>query len=123
MCFFGVGANRRQANLEKQNKELGLRVVDLGAQSYHSPQSTTNVRQDSRIEELTSQLNNRSGGGAARVAAGHESSRGHRMEEYEAHIQTLRQQMVAMQTEESNLTQAKRKVELDACDCKQKALK
>lgn len=47
-----------QANLEKQNKELNVRIVDLETKSLNSPRpaSTTSRRLESRIEELTNQL-------------------------------------------------------------------
>lgn len=49
----------QQANLEKQIKELNVRIVDLETKSLNSPRpaSTTSKRLESRIEELTSQLN------------------------------------------------------------------
>jgi myosin protein heavy chain len=50
----------RQANLEKQLKELNLRIIDLETKSYsRNPQSSsapTIRRLESRIEELTNQL-------------------------------------------------------------------
>lgn len=48
-----------QANLEKQVKELNVRIVDLETKSYaSSPRPATNSRRmESRIEELTNQLN------------------------------------------------------------------
>ena len=50
----------RQANLEKQLKELNLRIVDLETKSYsRNPQSSSAAtirRLESRIEELTNQL-------------------------------------------------------------------
>ena len=49
-----------QANLEKQLKELNLRIVDLETKSYsRNPQSSSTAtirRLESRIEELTNQL-------------------------------------------------------------------
>lgn len=46
-----------QANLEKQIKELNVRVVDLETRSLNSPRpATTSRRLESRIEELTKQL-------------------------------------------------------------------
>ncbi|KAF8880496.1 class II myosin [Infundibulicybe gibba] len=50
--------DRLNANLEKEIKELKVRIVDLETKSYaSSPRPTTSRRVDSRIEELTSQLN------------------------------------------------------------------
>lgn len=47
-----------KANLEKQMKELNVRVVDLETKSLNSPKpATTSKRLESRIEELTNQLN------------------------------------------------------------------
>jgi myosin protein heavy chain len=49
-----------QANLEKQLKELNLRIIDLETKSYsRNPQSSSAAtirRLESRIEELTNQL-------------------------------------------------------------------
>lgn len=45
-----------QANLEKHIKELKLRIVDLETKSYNSPRSTIGRRGDSRIDEITNQL-------------------------------------------------------------------
>lgn len=46
-----------QANLEKQIKELNVRIVDLETKSLNSPRpATTSRRMESRIEELTNQL-------------------------------------------------------------------
>ena len=48
-----------QANLEKQVKELNVRIVDLETKSLNSPRPapSTARRLESRIEELTNQLN------------------------------------------------------------------
>ena len=48
----------QQANLEKQIKELNVRIVDLETKSYaSSPRPATGSRRmESRIEELTNQL-------------------------------------------------------------------
>ena len=47
-----------QANLEKQIKELNVRIVDLETKSLNHPRPvTTSRRLESRIEELTNQLN------------------------------------------------------------------
>jgi myosin protein heavy chain len=48
-----------QANLEKQIKDLNVRIVDLETKSYSSSPrpAATSRRLESRIEELTSQLN------------------------------------------------------------------
>ncbi|KAF9465407.1 hypothetical protein BDZ94DRAFT_1159890 [Collybia nuda] len=133
-----------QANLEKQVKELNVRIVDLETKSYaSSPRpTTTSRRMESRIEELTSQLNQtnkdktdnsrlqRSADKIARDAkfqlAESDRARAKLEEErkaYEAQLQSLRQAMDAMQTEESNLQAAKRRAEREAGDYKQKALK
>lgn len=48
-----------QARLEKQVKELNVRIVDFETKAYgSSPRPTANTRRlESRIEELTNQLN------------------------------------------------------------------
>lgn len=47
--------------MEKQVKELNVRVVDLETKSLNSPKpATTSRRLESRIEELTSQLTSNS---------------------------------------------------------------
>ena len=63
-----------QANLEKQIKELNVRIVDLETKSYaNTPRSTIAARRvDSRIEELTHQL---SGGGDKRSSRSLEKPR------------------------------------------------
>jgi myosin protein heavy chain len=52
-----------QANLEKQIKELNLRIIDLETRSYASPSrlslSGTPRKVDSKIEELSAQLQGR----------------------------------------------------------------
>ncbi|KAF9447621.1 hypothetical protein P691DRAFT_105894 [Macrolepiota fuliginosa MF-IS2] len=51
--------DRENAHLEKQVKELNVRIVDLETRSYaNSPRPATISR--SRVEELTSQLNQKS---------------------------------------------------------------
>ncbi|KAJ6591377.1 myosin II heavy chain [Mycena sp. CBHHK59/15] len=134
--------DRLNANLEKQVKELNVRIVDLETKSYvNSPRPTTSRRMESRIEELTNQLNQtnkdrsdtsrlqRSADKIARDAkyqlAESDRQRAKLEEErraYEAQILTLRQAMDAMQTEESDLQSAKRRAEREAADYKQKAL-
>jgi len=59
---FGLQIGRlisAQAQLEKQVKELNVRIVDLETRSYaNSPRpATISRRVDGRIEELTNQLN------------------------------------------------------------------
>ncbi|KAG6914825.1 hypothetical protein DXG01_015126 [Tephrocybe rancida] len=132
--------DRLNANLEKQVKELNVRIVDLETRSYsNSPRPPTiSRRTDSRIEELTSQLTKDKAEGsrlqrsADKVARDTkfqlaESDRARlKLEEerkaYEAQLQSLRQAMDTMQTEESSLTAAKRRAEREAADYKQKAL-
>ncbi|KAF5381605.1 hypothetical protein D9615_005504 [Tricholomella constricta] len=131
--------NRLNVNLEKQVKELNVRIVDLETKSYaNSPRlSSTPRRMDSRIEELTSQLNqtNKDKSESSRLQRSADKiardkkfqlAESDRLEEerraYEKQLQNLRQAMDSMQTEETNLQTAKRRAERDAADYKQKAL-
>jgi len=135
--------DRLNANLEKQIKELNVRIVDLETKSYaNSPRPPTiSRRMESRIEELTAQLNQtnkdksdtsrlqRSADKLARDAkfqlAESDRQRAKLEEErkaFEVQISSLRQAMDAMQTEENNLQSAKRRAEREAADYKQKAL-
>ncbi|KAG5653772.1 hypothetical protein H0H81_010613 [Sphagnurus paluster] len=134
--------DRLNATLEKQVKELNVRIVDLETKSYsNSPRPTAASRRESRVEELAQQLTQggkdkvdsarlqRSADKIARDAKFQlaESDRARlKLEEerkaYEAQLQSLRQAMDAMQTEESNLQAAKRRAEREAADFKQKAL-
>jgi hypothetical protein len=105
-----------QANLDKQIKELNVRIVDLETKSlsYASSSRSSNVikRLESRIEELTGQLNqnskdtsrwSRTADKSAREALGQlaESDRQRaRVEEelksYEARVESMRQTMDEM---------------------------
>lgn len=135
--------DRLNAHLEKQIKELNVRIVDLETKSYvSSPRAATSSRRlESRIEELTTQLNqtnkdkseasrlHRSADKTARdakVQLAESDRQKARMEEerrsYETHIQNLRQAMDHLQTEESDLQAAKRRAEREAADFKQKTL-
>jgi myosin protein heavy chain len=135
--------NDAQANLEKQLKELNVRIVDLETRSYaNSRPPTISRRRESRIEELTNQLilSSKDGVESSRhqrspekfsrdpnaQQAENERQR-QRVEEerqaYESQLQSLREAMDSLQTEESNLQLAKRRAEREAADHKQKALK
>jgi len=134
--------DRLNATLEKQVKELNVRIVDLETRSYaNSPRPGPSRKTESRIEELTGQLNqhktdkndpsrlHRSADKLARDAkfqqAESERQRIKFEEEriaYEAQIQELRQSLDATQTEETKLQAAKRRAERDAADFKQKSL-
>jgi len=135
--------DKLNANLEKHVKELNVRIVDLETKSYsNSPRPpTTSRRTESRIEELTNQLNqtNRDKPEGSRLQRSAEkiardtkfqlaeSDRARlKLEEErkasETQLQSLRRAMDIMQTEESNLQAAKRRAEREAVDYKQKAL-
>lgn len=107
-----------QANLEKQVKELNVRIIDLETKSYVSSSRPppTSRRMESRIEELTSQLNqthkdkSRSVDKISRDAkfqAAESDRQRTKLEEerkaYEAQLQNLRK---AMDTMVSRLRQA-----------------
>ncbi|TFK47329.1 nonmuscle myosin heavy chain b [Heliocybe sulcata] len=135
--------DKLNATLEKQIKDLNVRVVDLETKSLaSSPRPpTTSRRMESRIQELTDQLNqsskdkseslrlHRSADKTARDAkyqlAELERQR-QRLEEenqaYEGKLASLRQVMDELQTSESNLQLAKRRAEREAADYKQKTL-
>ncbi|KNZ77855.1 Myosin-11 [Termitomyces sp. J132] len=129
--------DRFNANLEKQVKELNVRIIDLETRSYsNSPRPPTiSRRTDSRIEEI---IKDKGEGSRQQSSTDKivrdpkiqlvESDRARmKLEEerraYEGQLQSLRQAMDTMQTEESNLTAAKRRAEREAADYKQKALK
>ncbi|KIL62781.1 hypothetical protein M378DRAFT_187198 [Amanita muscaria Koide BX008] len=117
------------ANLEKQIKELNVRIVDLETKSYaNTPRSTISARRvESKIEELTHSLTEvsqrRSSKSPEKLL---ETERQRiKLEErkaFEAQIQTLRQTVDKMQTDETSLQAAKRRAEREALDYKQKAL-
>ena len=144
--------------MDKQIKELNLRIVDLETKSLSlnsSRPSNVNKRLESRIEELQNQLNQSTKdssrlktadkGAREMVAQLQESERlRSRLEEevksFETRVRTMRQSMDEMvnfslcgyrldltlsgqQTNESELQLAKRRVEREAADHKQKALK
>ena len=100
--------------------------------------ATTSRRLESRIEELTKQLNqssNRSSIGRsadrnardAKFQLAEADRQRERLEEevkqYEAKVANMRQAMDELQTSENNLQLAKRRAEREAADFKQKALK
>lgn len=130
--------DKLNANLEKQIKELNVRIVDLETKSMNSPKpATTSRRLESRIEELTKQLNqssNRSSIGRnadrnardAKFQLAEADRQRERLEEevkqYEAKVANMRQAMDELQTSENNLQLAKRRAEREAADFKQKAL-
>jgi myosin heavy chain 9/10/11/14 len=121
---------------------LKVRVVDLETKSYANTPRTVSRRRESRIEELASQLqqsnkekneNSRTHRTPDQIARDAkiqqaESDRlRQRMEEerqaYESQIQSLREAMDSLQTEESALQLAKRRAEREAADYKQKFLR
>ncbi|KAH9975291.1 hypothetical protein BGW80DRAFT_1169021, partial [Lactifluus volemus] len=127
---------RGQANLEKQIKELNLRIVDLETKSYsRNPQSTSAAtirRLESRIEELTSQLSqehrrtslSKDRDVPAKLVES-ERQRGRLEEEihlYEEKVKALRLQMDVMQSTESELQLEKRRAEREVADLRQKSL-
>ncbi|KAF5310181.1 hypothetical protein D9619_010457 [Psilocybe cf. subviscida] len=122
--------DRLNASLEKQVKELKLRIVDLETKSYaKTPRPVSGSRKmDSRIEELTTQLqqgskDRRASGRHPRMSDIHEPLRDNaKVESYEAQIKNMRQSIDSMQMEESNLQAAKRRAEREAVDYKQRVL-
>ncbi|TFY78541.1 hypothetical protein EWM64_g5472 [Hericium alpestre] len=136
--------DKLNANLEKQIKDLNLRIVDLETKSYSrtpgssQPASAATVKRlESRIEELTQQLNqatkdrtraslsrDRDRDAIFRLA---ETERQRtRLEDeiksYEEKVMTMRKAMDDMQTTEGELQLAKRRAEREAADLKQKSL-
>ncbi|KAG6837022.1 hypothetical protein H0H93_016229 [Arthromyces matolae] len=120
--------DKHNANLEKQVKELNVRIVDLETRSYsNSPRPPTiSRRTDSRIEEFGGQRSADKIARDPKIQLVESDRARQKLEEerktYEAQLQSLRQSMDAMQTEEANLTTAKRRAEREAADYKQKAL-
>ncbi|QRV93317.1 Myosin head (motor domain) [Ceratobasidium sp. AG-Ba] len=111
--------DRLNATLEKQVKELNLRVVDLETQSYaSSPRAPGTRRMDSRIEELTSKIKSDTLRESERSRARYEEE----MRAYDEKLQQMRQALDDMQTSESNLQLAKRRAERESADYKQRAL-
>ncbi|KAI4519901.1 hypothetical protein K525DRAFT_240837 [Schizophyllum commune Loenen D] len=121
-----------QAHLEKQVKELNVRIVDLETKSLAnaSRPATISRRADPRIEELTSQLSGKAGNqrtvrDAKHAVAEVERQRAKFEEErraYEAKLEELRRRTDKLHTQENELQSAKRRAERDAADYKQKAL-
>ncbi|KAF8328237.1 uncharacterized protein EI90DRAFT_1618233 [Cantharellus anzutake] len=135
--------DRRNANLEKQVKELKLRVVDQETRAYAtSPKSSPHVKRlEVRVEELTNKLNQelkekaesdrafRDAGTSARNTQFQlsESERARaRLEadvkDYEMKLEKLRSSSDELQSSESELQVAKRQAELDASEQRQKVL-
>ncbi|KAH7890387.1 hypothetical protein F5I97DRAFT_21807 [Phlebopus sp. FC_14] len=134
--------DRKNAQLEKQVKELNVRIVDLETKSYAStPQPSTTIRQlQVRIEELTSQLSQvsndkrhstqiRSSDKVAREIQLQLSESEHqraKLEENrkasESQIQVLREKLDKVQSAESELVRANRRLEREAAEAKQATL-
>ncbi|KAG9311337.1 hypothetical protein JVU11DRAFT_8438 [Chiua virens] len=130
-----------QAQLEKQVKDLNVRVVDLETKSYTAtPGPNATIRQlQARIGELTAQLNlpvndrrhsvtPRSPDKAVRdIQLQLQESERHRLKleqdrkASEGQIQNLRKVLV-QQTSESELVRANRRLELQAAEAKQTTL-
>ncbi|KAG1740928.1 P-loop containing nucleoside triphosphate hydrolase protein [Suillus lakei] len=134
--------DRMNAQLEKQVKDLNVRVVDLETKSYtNSPHPSSTVRQlQSRIDELTTQLKQAS---SEKVDSNRlhssdkairdiqlqlaESERHHiKLEEErkisEGQITSLRQTLDKVQSRESELERVKRRLERETVDSKQAVL-
>ena len=75
----------RQAMLEKQVKELNVRVVDLETKSYAntSRPGTIPRRPDSRIEEITSQLHQQATGNSRVMRSADRMSRDFKFQQSE----------------------------------------
>ncbi|KAG8752547.1 hypothetical protein FRC12_011901 [Ceratobasidium sp. 428] len=117
-----AGLDRLNATLEKQVKELNLRVVDLETQSYASSPRTPGTRRlDSRIEELTTRIN-RDKSDSLRESEKSRVRLEEEMRSYDQKLQDMRQAMDDLQTSESNLQLAKRRAERESADYKQRAL-
>ncbi|CCM01260.1 uncharacterized protein FIBRA_03309 [Fibroporia radiculosa] len=131
--------DKLNASLEKQIKELNVRIVDLETRSLNSQRpSVTSRRLESRIEELTNQLNQSSKDSVRLHRTVDKSARDanyqlaeaerqkSRLEEevksYEAKILDMRQTMDELHTSENDLQLAKRRAEREAGDFRQKAL-
>ncbi|KAL1743339.1 nonmuscle myosin heavy chain b [Schizophyllum fasciatum] len=111
--------DRLNAHLEKQVKELNVRIVDLETKSLAnaSRPATISRRADPRIEELTSQLSGKAAEVERQRAKFEEERRA-----YEAKLEELRRRTDMLHTQENELQSAKRRAERDAADYKQKAL-
>ncbi|KIJ60737.1 hypothetical protein HYDPIDRAFT_116781, partial [Hydnomerulius pinastri MD-312] len=133
--------DRKNAQLEKQLKELNVRIVDLETKSYTStPQPNATIRQlQARIEELTqlSQATNdkrhstqlRSSDKAVReIQLQLQESERQRVKleddrkSSESQIQALREKLDKAQSGESELVRANRRLELQAAEAKQATL-
>ncbi|KAF9234323.1 nonmuscle myosin heavy chain b [Melanogaster broomeanus] len=134
--------DRKNAQLEKQVKELNVRVVDMETKSYTTtPQPNATIRQlQARVEELTTQLNQatsdkrhstqpRSSDKAVREIQLElqESERQRtKLEDdrktSESQIQALREKLDKVQSTESELVRANRRLELQAVEAKQTTL-
>ena len=119
----------RQANLEKQIKELNLRIVDLETKSYsRNPRSSaaaTIRRLESQVEELTNQLgqvtkeHRRTSLSRDGDSKQHESERQRMKEEihfFEEKVEAMRQQMDVMV---SSLTEGGSSFQIIDAECQQ----
>jgi len=125
--------DKLNANLEKQMKELNVRIVDLETRSLNSPKPVTSSRRlESRIEELTSQLNQSSRSrldrstDRAKIQLAEADRIKARMEEeiksYAEKVESLRHHLDEARTKESDTLLEKRRAEREAADYKQKSL-
>lgn len=115
---------RLNASLEKQIKELNVRIIDLETRSYASPSRLSlggSRKVDPKIEELSSQLQS-----SHKDKPDNSERQRTRLEDerkiYEAQMSHMRQAMDALHTEELNLQAGKRRAEREAADYRQKAL-
>ncbi|QRW20965.1 Myosin head (motor domain) [Rhizoctonia solani] len=103
--------DRLNASLEKQVKELNLRLVDLETQAYTSSPRTPGTRRvDSRIEELANKIRSDS------------ARENERIKGYEETVMNMRSQLDQAQRTEEELQMAKRRAEREGADYKQRAL-
>jgi len=134
--------DRMNAQLEKQVKELNVRIVDLETKSYAStPQPNSTIRQlQARVEELTTQLNQASNdkrhstplrssdkaGREIQLQLQESERQRAKLEDdrtaSESQIQALRQKLDKAQSGENELVRANRRLELQAAEAKQTTL-
>jgi len=135
--------DKLNANLEKQVKELNVRIVDLETKSYaSSPRPVRESRRlETRIEELTSKLTQESKEKSDTLRMSRTADKSVRdtkfqlvesdrqrvrledeVKTYEKKVTDLRQSVDALQTSESNLQLAKRRAEREAADYRARSL-
>ncbi|THH01623.1 hypothetical protein EW026_g1099 [Hermanssonia centrifuga] len=115
--------DKLNANLERQIKELNVRIVDLETKSLNSPRPPTTSRRDSVRVHRTADRNVRDTMSQLAEADRQRTRLEEENRASEARLMSMRQDMDELQTSLNNLQLEKRRTEREAADYRQKALK